>query len=479
MTEAPVSRAIRNSLIIFAGQFAGRLIDLWAVVLIARHFGETEYGRFSFVLAYVGYFAVIAEMGFQMIFVRELVRQPERAPDLLSAMLIIRLALFGLSGGLAATLILLPGYPAETVHLVWIMVFAMVVSSRMPSIRTVYEQIFQAGLRMKIPILLRLLDSLIIIALLYAAIGAAPALKTIIIIYVVSFIPGMILMMRLSRGLIRPAARIDFASIRYLFRQALPLTLLGIFAMLAGRIDVLLLSLWRSEAEIGLYSAAYRLTEALRIFPTAALMSLFPLVSGVSREHPEPAGSLLQTGLKLPLIIVIPACIMTTFIANAVIELFYTAAYIPAGRSLSVLVWAEAPAVFTLLLSQTLIALDRRYEVVGMSFLQLAVNVALNLFLIPQSGYIGAAVATVFTELAGWIGYSFIIYRVTGWSTLSVVRPLLPATGAAILCGYLLQGYAPGVIATGCAAVYGLVLWRSGGLTPADVALFRQAVAGR
>jgi len=475
----PQTQAIRNALTVFVGQLVGRLLDLWAVLLVARHFGEAGYGRFSFAFACVGYFAVVTEMGFHMVFVREQARHPQRVSDLLAAMLAVRLVLSAVCATLSAVFVLLPGYPEETVYLVWLLLPALVVSSKMPSIRQVYEQVFQARLLMQIPMTVRLLESLLLVGLLYAFLRPGISLPMVMALYMIGFVPGTLFVMGWSRRLVRPAARIDPALIRHLFAQALPLILLAVFAVFAGRIDVLLLSFWRDDAEIGYYSAAYRLTEALRIFPTAVLMSLFPLVSRAAVERPDAVKGLLDRSIKPLLILLIPVCVVTTCAADAIVELLYTETYIPAGRSLSTLVWGEIAAVFNLLIGQTLIALDRRCMAIGIAFLQLVINVVLNTVLIPSAGHAGAAVASVMTGTVGMIVYSLTLRRITGWSVEGILKPLLPATAVIGITGYALSNASPVIAGVVCVVVYTFALFASRGVTRADVEPFREALSGK
>jgi O-antigen/teichoic acid export membrane protein len=86
--------------------------------------------------------------------------------------------------------------------------------------------------------------------------------------------------------------------------------------------------------------------------------------------------------------------------ANIAIELLYGAGYARSGETLAVLALAIPPLYLGILLTQALIARDRHGTYLCVSVLGVVLNVAANWFLIPRFAEIGAAAATVATELA-------------------------------------------------------------------------------
>ena len=435
LTDKTQTQAIRNTFVVFFGQLLARLLDLWAILLIARSFGETAFGQFSFAVAYVGYFAILIDLGFNMTFVREMVRSRDRQDDLLAGMLILKLILVGIGIGLAAVLILIPDYSMDTVRLVWIMTIALLISPKFPSIRLVYEQVFQARLRMEIPTLLRLLDGGLLVLLIYSIVQNGQPMYSVMVAYVISSLPGLAVILWASRRVLRPSHRFDYRMMMRLLKQALPVALLGVFATIYSRLDVLFLSVWCDDRAIGYYSAAYRLTEALRLLTGAVLTSLYPMMVEAAGRAKDVFVSVLTGGLKPLLIILMPACIVTTFLAGPLIELFFTSRYAPAGDALAILIWAELCLVVTSVLSYALIAMNRQKIVVGINGVMLLVNVVMNIQLIPQWAYIGSSIARVVTEGIGVIGYGLVIYRLVGWTFWRLCLSLLP--GAGVLAAWL------------------------------------------
>jgi O-antigen/teichoic acid export membrane protein len=239
---------------------------------------------------------------------------------------------------------------------------------------------------------------------------------------------------------------------------------------------VLFLSLWRSEIDIGYYSAAYRLTEALRLLPGAVVITLYPLMAQASTGDGKALTGLLTSGLKPLLAVMIPICTGISFFAKPLIELFYTASYIPAGDALALLVWTELGVTLTIPLSYALIAIDRRGTVVQVTFVMLVVNIVLNIVMIPTWGYLGASLATVLTEGVGLIGYGIAVRRVIGWSFWNGLRPLAPGIGCFLLWMVVARLFPLPLAAASAALVYGLGLWMTRGVTREEIMTLKDAL---
>ncbi|MBI4551831.1 MAG: flippase [Candidatus Latescibacteria bacterium] len=472
------TRAVRTTFVVFGGQVAARLFDLGGMLLIARSFGEAAFGQFSFAVAYVGYFAILADFGCNAIFVRELARSRERAAELLAGMLAIRSALILVGMGLAIALILIPGYPPDTVRLVRLMAVALLISPKLPSLRVVYEQVFQVRLQMGIPTLLKLLDGGLFLSLAYGLIRSGQPLDAVMMAYVLSSLPGLVLVAWMSRRFIVPSGRVDRHLIARLLKQALPMALLVGLTALYTRIDVLILSLWRGDVEVGYYSAAYRLTEALRLIPAAVITSLYPVLVDAYARASAAFAPAITAGLKSLLIVIIPIALGLVFCANQVVTVLYTGRFAPAGTALAILIWAEVCLFINCPLSYALISADRQQVVTGIACIMLVINLTANALLIPRWGYLGASTATVMTEGAGTLCYGMATRHLLGGSFWRVVLPLLPGAGL-FLMGMVAARTIPVPIAVAVSIlVYVLSLRLTGGITRSDLAALRTAFVG-
>lgn len=157
------------------------------------------------------------------------------------------------------------------------------------------------------------------------------------------------------------------------------------------RADVYLVSYFLGPAETAFYSLALRFTEIVLEVPQAVGVVLYPRLASLPEAeiHRLTARAcrrtLLVTGtLIVPLVLFGPA----------VIVLWYGAAYAPAGRPL---LWAGIGALamsIFVILTRDFTSQNRQRVNIAAGVPALALNIGLNVVLIPRFGIVGAAMAT-------------------------------------------------------------------------------------
>lgn len=180
-----------------------------------------------------------------------------------------------------------------------------------------------------------------------------------------------------------------------LLRRSLILGSILIASVLAGKIDTIILGVYRSSAEVGQYGFAYRIFDVVLVFPVFVMNAIYPLTLQVIAK---------QTGKNL-----IKHTLMVmagTGIVGGIV-LWYCApliSLIKPGMELSIsvlrtlsyslpLFYLTAPLMWSLI-SQ------RRDKVVLLIYLFAGlINGTLNLFYVPRYGVHSAAIITGITEL--------------------------------------------------------------------------------
>jgi O-antigen/teichoic acid export membrane protein len=138
--------------------------------------------------------------------------------------------------------------------------------------------------------------------------------------------------------------------------------------------------------------------------------------------------------------------------------------------TLRILSWWIPVMYATTILGHVLAAINRQNLLLAISVGNAAVNVALNLILIPAIGHDGTAVATVATEALGLVLLSTAIYRIFGpvFDARAVAR--IAAAAALMLPLAFLSGTVGVVpLAIGGTVVYVAALVVFGAVTRGDI----------
>ncbi len=184
-----------------------------------------------------------------------------------------------------------------------------------------------------------------------------------------------------------------------LLREGIVLGAVGVVGLLYLRIDVVMLGLLSGDAEVGLYFTAARVLEASFIVPHIVMLVIFPLLAQSNDVRHLLRRTVVVLGFSGIL-----AAIALAFAGRWVIPQIYGAAWTGTGDIL-VLLSLAAPAVFLgYCLTQALVAKDLQERYLVVALIGLILNIGLNLVLIPRFGGMGAAAATIVTEIVVTVG---------------------------------------------------------------------------
>lgn len=173
-----------------------------------------------------------------------------------------------------------------------------------------------------------------------------------------------------------------------LLRYGLSVYASGIFYMLNQQLDQLLLSLWVPARELGQYAAAASLSAVVLMAPSA----LGPVVfSRLARTADEEGYSHARKVLALGGAVLLPAGLLLTAFAPALVRLIYGPAFAPAGQVLRVLMPATVLLGFSILLADILRGAGRPLLPTFAMLVGVGVTIPGLAFAVPRYGVWGAA----------------------------------------------------------------------------------------
>lgn len=175
------------------------------------------------------------------------------------------------------------------------------------------------------------------------------------------------------------------------------------------RVDQIMISKIAGSDELGIYSAAYKLVEQLLMIPAIISAVLLPQMA-LNRKNRELTKNRLSMIYGTTLLASIGVAIPLMLMADPLIRLAFGAEFSAAGGVLFYLMLG-VPFLFLANMSGlyfTVFGQERQAFIRNLS--GLAVNVALNLFMIPRYGATGAALSTVASYFMVAVGAELIFW---------------------------------------------------------------------
>jgi len=166
-------------------------------------------------------------------------------------------------------------------------------------------------------------------------------------------------------------------------------------------IDIAVLGFFVTQGLVGIYSVAWSLGKFLDIFGSAINSTLFPEMSQVSAENDASAAAgLTEDALTYGGLILVPG-LVGAYVLGDLLMLIYGESFVAGAEVLTILIVALLVYTYNKQLLNTLNAIDRPDLAFRANAVFIVTNVALNVGLIWQLGWVGAAIATALSAAVG------------------------------------------------------------------------------
>ncbi len=384
------------------------VLGLFVSVWIARALGPDAFGTLNWMLALVGLLSALTSLGLNELVVRELVRTPEDAPEILGSALALQL--LGGSLGFGLLLVLVSQLrPADGES----MALAVVLGVQLLALSAdVVRYQFEARLENRYLIWAGWLVFAAItagrVALLLAG---APMIAFAVMIgleFILMAVTAFVLAVWRNRGTGRWRAR--GARALSLLKESWPMLFAGIAVLINLRVDQIMLGDMRGDGEVGIYSAAVRVSELWYFLPVVIAGSAYPaLVALHGRDAAAEAARWARLYAAM-LWLAVAAGVVASLTAGWGVRLLFGAPYAAAGPVLALHIWAGIPVCLGLVWSKWMLLHNKQRLTLAMQLGGAALNVGLNLWLIPEFGAMGAALATLGSYFIGMI-FGFLLFR--------------------------------------------------------------------
>ena len=397
-----VKKIAKNSGIFIFGNIADTLFSLAISISLAKYFGQSGFGKLSFLATFFFFLGSMDNQWIAPILVRDMSRDANNSGRLIGNGLIIRALISILAISIFWITIWIVNAPVDIVKLAFFTSVAMLLTSFVSS----YGTIFQVNLKMEYFVGFTLLSRILTLVLICIIVIFKGNLFHF---YLLSLIPSVILLFSVkyyAEKLVRPTFKIDFKLWHKIFREAWPLALTAFFIFIYHRLDQIMLLYFKGIESLGLYSAAVKLTESFSVIPIALMISLLPVMSKYHETSQKNFDKMYQLSFKYLLTFIIPVAFGASFFSDRIVSIFYGKDFLSSSPALRILIWSEVFVFMGVVNNSILISANKQKIDPLFTGASALVNIILNLILIPKYSYIGAAIASLIAYSTGPImGY--------------------------------------------------------------------------
>lgn len=454
--------------IIFKGFLAG------LTIILARYLGVEKFGQYATAIAFSGLFLVFNDLGMTAFLIREGSRDKSKlnvlAGNGLLVEAIMSILLFGA--------MLLVGRILNYSSLILTLIALFGIGTLLYEARKVFQGVFEASLKFKIIAVQQLIYSSLLFFLTLFVLLVKPDFKNVAYVQIfVSTIIIIFLTIAFFR-IIKP--KIDLRQIYPMLSGAFAFCLSQLFFIIYFQTDAVILSIFKTDKDVGLYSAVYKLVIALFIFPQIIFRTCMPVIYGFGFKNMEKLKRIYKAILKYLSAAGLACSLGMFFLAKPILILAYGKKYEAAVIILQILAWFVFIKFLSMTFGSYLLSTDKQNRRAAFQGVAALLNLGLNLILIPKWGFLAAAGTTLLSDLFLAVVYFLIMTRDFKEKITFLMTPILRSFLAAIILSLFLfftRDYFHVIVSAILGAfVFGISLWIFRFFDEYDRKLIRQII---
>lgn len=448
-----------------------RLIGFAATVYIARLLAVEGFGLISYGVAFISYALLFANPGLTVIGAREVAKAPQDRrfiEETLGLRLMLTIVIFTIF--FVGTRFI----PGENTTRQIILVYALALFP----FAILLEFVFQGREEMQYIGVGRILQSGVYLALLVLFLKGARDILVVPISFVIGYVIStlFLIVIFLKRyGSLR--LRFSFSQWRMILTAAIPVGLAIIFNQVTISLPPIVLGIFETSYEVGIFSAGYKIVFMLLIIERVFYYVFFPILSKQHVQNPEKLKGNFNLLTRFLFALTIPLAIGGLILAPRLINLIYGHAFHGAINVFRILLLYFIIVPINTVFGYGLVAIDQERRFFKVISITALLNTVLIVLLGLRFSVYGAATALCISELASIVLMKrelrkFVRFRALGF----VFKPLLASLFMAAGLVLLLQWNLIILMLTGV-IVYVAILYVIQGFTRYDVANIKQIFA--
>jgi O-antigen/teichoic acid export membrane protein len=427
-----VNKVLSNFFTLSLGEASSKVFGFLSTIYLARVLGSEGFGQYAFVLAIYSYFALLANPGFETVGTREVAKGSYSIKVIFGSIFALRI-LFSILSFIVLLLCALLLHFENTVR-----VLLLTQGLNLLLTPLLIQFVFRGLTEMKYISLARILQSSSFLLLAFFFVRSQDDILhlpyLLLISTIASLLPLIILYRKRFGGYsIETSAKVRKA----VLHSSVIFGASGFMILIYYNLDSVMLGILRSKSEVGIYSAAYKIVLFILGFQTLFSQSLLPVLSqfvGAGKDRKV----LLERSFALILWLSTPVLLVGFFYSTQICVAVYGKGYSDSSEALRILCFVIFLIFNECITSVFLVAEGKMREHLTSVTIGAIMNFIMNLLLIPRYGVLGAAAATVFSEL--WV-FSLLMWFMNRAIEVRIAATLAQFIGVVVILGSIMLYY--------------------------------------
>ena len=389
-------KVAQNTIVQLIGKAISTLLGLLSIGLMTRYLGTEQFGWYVTAISFLQFVGILIDFGMTPVTAQMMSEPLYEKKKLFANLLTYRFVTALLFLSIAPLIALFFPYPLIVKQAIALLTVSFVAIA----LNQVFVGYHQHKLSMHFQAISEVIGRIVLVVGLYLLIQQQASFISIMFAVALSSCSYMLAMALFTKKTASLSPTYDAQIWRAITTKMWPIAISIIFNVVYLRGDVIILSLLKSQTEVGLYGAAYRVIDILGQTAMMIMGVILPLLTFAwSRNNKQLFFKQYQQAFDIMMFFALPVTAASILLAQPIMLLVAGPAFIGSVLPLQMLSIAVFGVYLGAVFGHTAVAINKQKQTMWIYISNAGISLGLYLILIPKFGMIGAAMTTVFSEM--------------------------------------------------------------------------------
>lgn len=395
-----------NTIVQIIGKVLTTLLGLIAIAMMTRYLGAEQFGWYVTAISFLQFAGILIDFGLIPVSSQMLSEERFEKKELFQNLLGFRFVTAVICLSVVPLLALFFPYPVE----VKIAIAFSTISFLAISINQVLTGFFQTKLKMHLVSIGELVGRIVLVTGLFLLIYFKTSFQPIMILISLSIVMYTVCLLYFAGKYVPLALKYNKTIWKAIAVKMWPVTLSIIFNVIYLKGDIVLLSIYRSQTEVGLYGAAYRVIDIASQIALLSIGILLPLFAASwAKNNKQEFAEHYQRSIVMLSLIGLPIATGIFMLSGPLIQLVGGEEFIGAQKPLQILAIAVLGLFVSSLYGHIAVAINQQKQALLVYISAAVLTLTGYLLFLPKFGMMAAAWMSVFSEIFVGIGLFVLI----------------------------------------------------------------------
>ncbi len=396
MQPITTRKIAHNTIVQIAGKVISTALGLLALGMMTRYLGQEKFGWYITAISFLQFAGIIIDFGLTPVTAQMLSEPNTDKTKLIQNLFGFRLLTATVCFVLAPGIALFFPYPPEVKAAIALSAISFIGIS----LNQILTGFYQTELKMHISALADLVGRVVLVVGMWLLIYKQVSFLPIIILIVLSNLVQTAYLWIRAIDLTKIGFQFDWIEWKKIIARMWPIAISIIFNVVYLRGDVILLSIYKSQNEVGLYGSAYRVLDIISQLGMLMMGVMLPLMASAwSRGLKDEFAKWYQKSFDMLMFFAIPVTVGTILLSEKIMMLVGGNEFSSASVILRLLSLAVFGVYLGAVFGHAAVALNKQKQTMWIYLSDAALTLTGYLLFIPRYGTTGAAWMSVFSEL--------------------------------------------------------------------------------